>query len=424
METVNEHYNPYLGDANEFIKNNKGLAYKIACRFRHTGLEWEDLEGSAMLGLYKAYLKYDPSFTNPDGNPVAFSTYAVPMIQGEIQRMLREDSRGCPKFPRTVKEDFNFLSKIGDLDLYNGDPAVIHARTGMEISRIESVMEYARSGRGTASLQAPVDTKISDGEEVTLIDTIIMTEQDPLFSIYVEEFKNNYLPKNLVPVFEGMLAGKRQREIGEEIGVGQVQVSRLEQKVKKIAAAYFGVGNSDKGEYVVPRRMSKERQEQKEEAIALIKEGKMSISQIAKKFGFTYQSVLRWRDKIRIEERKGEVENYYLPPKPINPPSDKSRESYPDDAKHPDIVKEPLMISKEGTEEIGEMPKKENIFEDSPLFKSGTTLLKLEHRVKRVSLKHYLEQVTEMLSMVSDDSNSTFVNLEVVLSISEEEEAS
>ena len=81
---------------NEFIKNNIGLVHLVVKRFLLRGSETEDLVQIGMLGLYKAMKNFDFSYD------VKFSTYAVPMITGEIKRYLRDD--GIIKVSRTIKE--------------------------------------------------------------------------------------------------------------------------------------------------------------------------------------------------------------------------------------------------------------------------------------------------------------------------------
>ncbi len=78
------------------IKENMGLVYAVARRFLGRGIEQEDLFQIGSIGLIKAVDKFDPSFE------VRFSTYAVPMITGEIKRFLRDD--GMIKVSRTLKE--------------------------------------------------------------------------------------------------------------------------------------------------------------------------------------------------------------------------------------------------------------------------------------------------------------------------------
>ena len=80
---------------NRMVEENMGLVYSIARRFLNRGYDAEDLTQIGAIGLIKAVKKFNPEFN------VQFSTYAVPMITGEIKRFLRDD--GAVKISRTVK---------------------------------------------------------------------------------------------------------------------------------------------------------------------------------------------------------------------------------------------------------------------------------------------------------------------------------
>lgn len=89
-----------LGDekaADELVEKNMGLVYSIVSRFSNKRYETEDLAQIGAIGLIKAVKKFDPKYN------VQFSTYAVPMIIGEIKRFLRDD--GVIKVSRTLKEN-------------------------------------------------------------------------------------------------------------------------------------------------------------------------------------------------------------------------------------------------------------------------------------------------------------------------------
>jgi len=82
---------------NRMVEENMGLVYSIARRFLNRGYDAEDLTQIGAIGLIKAVKKFNPEFN------VQFSTYAVPMITGEIKRFLRDD--GAVKISRTLKEN-------------------------------------------------------------------------------------------------------------------------------------------------------------------------------------------------------------------------------------------------------------------------------------------------------------------------------
>ena len=80
----------------EFIENNLGLVHACANRFRGRGIEYDDLYAAGCMGLVKAYDAFD------EGRGVQFSTYAVPVILGEIKKLFRDG--GAVKVSRSVKE--------------------------------------------------------------------------------------------------------------------------------------------------------------------------------------------------------------------------------------------------------------------------------------------------------------------------------
>ena len=85
-----------LGPRDEFIQNNLGLVHACAGRFRGRGIEYDDLYSAGCVGLLKAYDAFDT------GRGVCFSTYAVPVILGEIKKLFRDG--GTVKVSRSVKE--------------------------------------------------------------------------------------------------------------------------------------------------------------------------------------------------------------------------------------------------------------------------------------------------------------------------------
>ena len=85
-----------LGPREEFIQNNLGLVHACAGRFRGRGIEYDDLYSAGCMGLVKAYDGFD------EGRGVQFSTYAVPVILGEIKKLFRDG--GTVKVSRSLKE--------------------------------------------------------------------------------------------------------------------------------------------------------------------------------------------------------------------------------------------------------------------------------------------------------------------------------
>ena len=177
------------------------------------------------MGLIKAIDKFDESFE------VQFSTYAVPMIMGEIKRFLRDD--GMVKVSRSVKENSWKVNKcISNMVKINGrEPGIdeIARETGLEISEIFMALETSRD------VQSIYKTVYSgDGKEICLIDQI----GDE--SISTDKTINNIVLCQIIDEldqFERKIIIMRyfddrtQCDIAKELGISQVQVSRIEKKI-------------------------------------------------------------------------------------------------------------------------------------------------------------------------------------------------
>ena len=215
------------GDKNAretLVDNNIRLVHSIVNRFTIKGFEREDLFQIGCVGLIKAIDKFDESFE------VQFSTYAVPMIMGEIKRFLRDD--GMVKVSRSVKENSWKVNKcISNMVKINGrEPGIdeIARETGLEISEILMALETSRD------VQSIYKTVYSgDGKEICLIDQI----GDE--SISTDKTINNIVLCQIIDEldqFERKIIIMRyfddrtQCDIAKELGISQVQVSRIEKK--------------------------------------------------------------------------------------------------------------------------------------------------------------------------------------------------
>ena len=200
------------GDENaraQLVEENTGLIWCVVKRFYGRGTEAEDLFQIGSIGLLKAIDKFDL------GYDVKFSTYAVPMITGEIKRFLRDD--GMLKVSRSLKEIAYkaYQAKEALTEKLGREPLLeeIAEETGVEKEELVMAMEAAGE---VESLHRPVGMK--DGNEVMLLEKIADTggAEDERRLLYLRYF-----------------ADKTQTEIGEELGISQVQVSRMEKKILK-----------------------------------------------------------------------------------------------------------------------------------------------------------------------------------------------
>ncbi len=207
------------------VEENMGLVYTIARRFGGRGHEPEDLVQIGSIGLLKAIDKFDTSFD------VRFSTYAVPMISGEIKRFLRDD--GMIKVSRSLKETAGKACMAREiLEKRNGrEPTLeeISAEIGAAREDIVLAMESAAE---VESLHKTIYQ--GDGSAILLMDRL-EERRNPN-----EELLNSMLLRGLLeglPETERTLIclryfeEKTQTEVAERLGISQVQVSRYEKKI-------------------------------------------------------------------------------------------------------------------------------------------------------------------------------------------------
>ena len=209
----------------QLITENVGLVWTMVRRFLGRGCEAEDLFQIGTIGLMKAIDKFDVTFD------VKFSTYAVPMISGEIKRFLRDD--GMIKVSRTLKENNMKLRAAEErLSAKFGRDATMEEvaeETGLSMEEIVLAMEACTE---VESLSKPVNR--ADGSESTLAERIPGKEDA------TEQIVNHMVMKQLLEALQEeernlielrYFENKTQTEIAGILGVSQVQVSRMEKKI-------------------------------------------------------------------------------------------------------------------------------------------------------------------------------------------------
>lgn len=207
------------------IQNNMGLVWSIVRRFNNRGYDLEDLFQIGSIGLMKAIDKFDVSFS------VKFSTYAVPLITGEIRRFLRDD--GMIKVSRSLKESGAKMKQAREkLQAELGrDPTLqeLSEETGMP--REEIVMALEANGEVESIYKS---TGISEGKEICLADRLPQEgdNHEKLLNHMVLEQLLDELGETERHLIELRYFGeKTQTQIAQEMGISQVQVSRLEKKI-------------------------------------------------------------------------------------------------------------------------------------------------------------------------------------------------
>lgn len=214
------------GDENAkeiLITENSPLIKSVIKRYLNKGIEFEDLFQLGSLGFLKAINNFDENFG------VKFSTYAVPMIAGEVKRFIRDN--GIIKVSRSTKQlniQINkFIEKYVSINHNQPEISVI----AKEFDIAESEVVYAMD---SSSIPISLYTLVGDdGKEQYLIEKIeddkpIDREMDNqlLYSII-----NDLSPRDKKIIILRYFRDKTQKEIAEIMGVSQVQISRLENKI-------------------------------------------------------------------------------------------------------------------------------------------------------------------------------------------------
>lgn len=211
----------------QLVEENAGLVWCIVKRFYHRGAETEDLFQIGNIGLLKAIDKFDLSYD------VKFSTYAVPMISGEIKRFLRDD--GMIKVSRSLKElSYKaYMCQERLCDQWGREPTVEELARELDVSREDLIMALD-AGVDVESLHKPIYQK--DGQEIRLMDKLPEKEQQEeklLDHIVLGELLTSLNKEERRLIYLRYFADHTQSQVGEELGISQVQVSRLEKKILK-----------------------------------------------------------------------------------------------------------------------------------------------------------------------------------------------
>lgn len=209
------------------FKENTGLIYSVAKRFLGRGVEMEDLFQIGSIGLLKAVDHFDPSYE------VRFSTYAVPMIVGEIKRFLRDD--GILKVSRSLKENCGRIYQAKEKleKELGGEPGLDEIAAEVELS-LEEVILALESTAEVESLHKTIYQ--GDGNDISLMDRLPEKEngqEQALDRIFLDEMLQSLDARERQLIGMRYFQNRTQTEIAAELGVSQVQVSRMEKRILK-----------------------------------------------------------------------------------------------------------------------------------------------------------------------------------------------
>lgn len=205
------------------FNNNTPLIRSIIRRFKNKGVEYDDLYQIACVGFLKAINNFDESFG------VKFSTYSVPMIIGEVKRYMRDN--GAIKVSRSLKILANKMNKFIDAyQLENNDSPSIELLSEKFCVPPDEVIFALESAKLPISIYDKFDDD-DDGQE--LIDKIpnYDNEEYLLNKIHLSNIIDGLNEREKKIVVLRYFRDRTQSEIAENLGVSQVQVSRLENKI-------------------------------------------------------------------------------------------------------------------------------------------------------------------------------------------------
>lgn len=207
-------------ETNSLAENNLGLVHLCANRFRNKGIEYDDLYGAGCIGLLKASKAFDPE------RGVRFSTYAVPVILGEIKRLFRDG--GTIKVSRTLKElSLHITRHREQFILSEGREPTIEELCLLSGQPAESVIEALNVSLPPLSL-----TESSDESGNSEFD--IPTEAPDLSitdKLSLRQVMNDLDPKDRKLIYLRYFENKTQVETAKILDMTQVQVSRREKKI-------------------------------------------------------------------------------------------------------------------------------------------------------------------------------------------------
>lgn len=227
MDTLTLINRAHQGDKlarDKILIENTGLIWSIVRRFLNRGHEGEDLFQIGCIGMLKAIDRFDTEFD------VAFSTYAVPMIAGEIRRFIRDD--GIVKISRKIKE--NQMKIMHQREIFinekKQEPTIEELEKVCDLTKEEIVMSMDAS-RNVESIDKEMYSKDSAYTLMDLAEDDTNIEETVLNKIMVQQLMDMLESKERKIINLRYFKNKTQSQVAKEMGMTQVQVSRLEKKI-------------------------------------------------------------------------------------------------------------------------------------------------------------------------------------------------
>ena len=208
------------------IEQNLGLVHHIVKRFLGRGYEAEDLFQIGVIGLMKSIDKFNVTYD------VKFSTYAVPLITGEIKRFIRDD--GMVKVSRTLKENGMRIKYARERlsNRLNREPTLEEIAEEAALSREEAVLAIEANIQVESIYKSVYQ---NDGNEIFMVDQLSddkKNEQEEVLNhLVIEQLLATLEEEEQTLITLRYYHDKTQNEVAKVLGISQVQVSRLEKKI-------------------------------------------------------------------------------------------------------------------------------------------------------------------------------------------------
>lgn len=210
-----------LESKERLIRENTGLVKNIALKFIGSGHELDDLLQIGFIGLLKAVDRFNIEYG------VMFSTYAVPMILGEIKRYLRDDGR--IKVGRQMKQDVRAMKRAHDAfyHTHGRSPKIseLAFELDMNVEEILALMEASDAISNLESLDDP------DRQESQLEEQYRDAQDRQVDMIHLKSMIGNLKERERQIIILRYYKDLTQQQIAERLGISQVQVSRIEKRV-------------------------------------------------------------------------------------------------------------------------------------------------------------------------------------------------
>ena len=208
---------------NILINENSSLIKSVIKRFKGQGIEYDDLYQLGCLGFIKAIKNFNPNFE------VKFSTYVVPMVIGEIKRFMRDD--GEIKVSRSLKTLNLGINKFIEkyYSIHKEKPHIDEIAKEFNVEEQDIIMAMDASKK-PVSLFAPLESEDSDLLVIDRFDSL-NNDNSIMDKITIQEMIRGLCDRDRKIILMRYFYDRTQNEVAKKLGISQVQVSRLENKI-------------------------------------------------------------------------------------------------------------------------------------------------------------------------------------------------